>query len=91
MQGCFDRYLPGACQHRVLLKLRRLPQPRRMHLPQGLTALRNPKRKTVSKRLALPRSRVSRKDDQGIWRANAKQGGKQVAVSLDFRGNVAAQ
>ncbi len=32
-----------------------------------------------------------RKDDQGIWRANAKQGGKQVAVSLDFRGNVAAQ
>ena len=29
-----------------------------------------------------------RKDDQGIWRANAKQGDKQVNVSLDFRGNV---
>lgn len=32
-----------------------------------------------------------RKDDQGIWRANAKQGDKQVHVSLDFRGNVVAQ
>ena len=32
-----------------------------------------------------------RKDDQGIWRANAKQGDKQVNVSLDFRGNVVAQ
>ena len=32
-----------------------------------------------------------RKDDQGIWRATAKQGDKQVNVSLDFRGNVTAQ
>ena len=32
-----------------------------------------------------------RKDDQGIWRASAKQGDKQVNVSLDFRGNVVAQ
>jgi Peptidase propeptide and YPEB domain len=32
-----------------------------------------------------------RKDDQGIWRASAKQGDKQVNVSLDFRGNVTAQ
>ena len=32
-----------------------------------------------------------RKDDQGIWRASAKQGDKQVTVSLDFRGNVVAQ
>ena len=32
-----------------------------------------------------------RKDDQGVWRASAKQGDKQVNVSLDFRGNVVAQ
>ena len=32
-----------------------------------------------------------RKDDQGVWRAMAKQGDKQVNVSLDFRGNVTAQ
>ena len=32
-----------------------------------------------------------RKDEQGIWRASAKQGDKQVNVSLDFRGNVIAQ
>ena len=32
-----------------------------------------------------------RKDDQGIWRASAMQGGKQVNVSLDFRGNVVTQ
>ena len=32
-----------------------------------------------------------RKDDQGIWRATAKKGDKQVNVSLDFRGNVTAQ
>jgi putative membrane protein len=32
-----------------------------------------------------------RKDDQGIWRASAKQGDKQVSVSLDFRGNVVTQ
>jgi hypothetical protein len=32
-----------------------------------------------------------RKDDQGIWRASAKQGDNQVNVSLDFRGNVVAQ
>lgn len=32
-----------------------------------------------------------RKDDQGIWRASARQGDKQVSVSLDFRGNVVAQ
>ena len=29
-----------------------------------------------------------RKDDQGIWRGSAMQGGKQLTVSLDFRGNV---
>jgi len=34
---------------------------------------------------------TGRKDDQGIWRASAKQGDKQVNVSLDFRGNVVAQ
>ncbi len=32
-----------------------------------------------------------RKDDQGIWRANAMRDGKQVSVSLDFRGNVVSQ
>ena len=31
-----------------------------------------------------------RKDDQGIWRASAKQGDKQTNVALDFRGNVVA-
>ena len=29
-----------------------------------------------------------KKDDQGIWRASAKQGDKQVNVALDFQGNV---
>lgn len=29
-----------------------------------------------------------KKDDQGIWRGKAMKGGKQVDVSLDFRGNV---
>ena len=29
-----------------------------------------------------------KKDDQGIWRASAKQGEKQVNVALDFQGNV---
>ena len=32
-----------------------------------------------------------RKDDQGVWRGSAKKGGKQVNVSVDFRGNVVAQ
>ena len=31
-----------------------------------------------------------KKDDNGIWRASAMQGGKQVGVALDFRGNVVA-
>ena len=31
-----------------------------------------------------------KKDDQGIWRASAKQGDKQTNVALDFRGNVVA-
>lgn len=31
------------------------------------------------------------KDDKGVWRGKAKQGGKSVAVSLDFQGNVVAQ
>ena len=31
-----------------------------------------------------------KKDDQGIWRASAMQGGKRVNVALDFRGNVVA-
>lgn len=29
-----------------------------------------------------------KKDDQGIWRGKAMKGGKQVDVSLDYRGNV---
>jgi hypothetical protein len=29
-----------------------------------------------------------KKDDNGIWRGSAMQGGKQVSVALDFRGNV---
>ena len=32
-----------------------------------------------------------KKDDQGIWRAAAKQGDKQTTVALDFRGNVVAK
>jgi putative membrane protein len=29
-----------------------------------------------------------KKDDQGIWRGSATKNGKQVPVSVDFRGNV---
>ena len=29
-----------------------------------------------------------KKDDHGIWRGSAVQNGKQVTVSVDFRGNV---
>ena len=32
-----------------------------------------------------------KKDDQGVWRASAKQGDKVVTVTVDFRGNVVAQ
>ena len=32
-----------------------------------------------------------KKDDQGIWRASAKQGDKVVTVTVYFRGNVVAQ
>ena len=28
------------------------------------------------------------KDDAGVWRGTAKQGGKAVTVSVDFQGNV---
>lgn len=31
------------------------------------------------------------KDDQGIWRGRAMRNGHQVAVSLDYQGNVSAQ
>ena len=30
-------------------------------------------------------------DDQGIWRANALQGGKAIPVALDYKGNVVAK
>ncbi len=29
-----------------------------------------------------------KKDDQGIWRGQAKKDGKEVSVALDYRGNV---
>jgi hypothetical protein len=29
-----------------------------------------------------------KKDDNGVWRGSAMQNGKQVTVSVDFRGNV---
>ena len=29
-----------------------------------------------------------KKDDQGVWRGSATKDGKQVPVSVDFRGNV---
>ena len=32
-----------------------------------------------------------KKDEQGIWRAAAKQGDKKTNVALDFRGNVVAK
>lgn len=32
-----------------------------------------------------------KKDDSGVWRANATKDGKQHNVSLDFQGNVVAQ
>ena len=32
-----------------------------------------------------------RKDDQGVWRAKATKDGRNVAVSLDFQGNVTSQ
>ena len=31
------------------------------------------------------------KDDQGIWRGRASQGGRQVSVALDFTGNVTSR
>ena len=31
------------------------------------------------------------KDNDGVWRGQAKQGGKPVNVSIDFQGNVVAQ
>ena len=32
-----------------------------------------------------------KKDDKGVWRGSAMQKGKQVTVSVDFRGNVVTQ
>jgi hypothetical protein len=32
-----------------------------------------------------------RKDEQGVWRAKAMKDGRNVAVSLDFQGNVTSQ
>ena len=32
-----------------------------------------------------------KKDDAGVWRGQAQQGGKSVAVSVDFQGNVVAK
>lgn len=32
-----------------------------------------------------------KKDDNGIWRAQAKKDGKSVNVGLDFKGNIAPQ
>ena len=32
-----------------------------------------------------------RKDDQGIWHAEAKQNGKKGRVALDFKGNVVSE
>jgi hypothetical protein len=29
-----------------------------------------------------------KKDDQGVWRGSAMKGGKQMPVSVDYRGNV---
>ncbi len=31
------------------------------------------------------------KDDKGVWRGTAEQGGQQVKVGVDFKGNVVAQ
>ena len=30
------------------------------------------------------------KDDKGVWRGTARQGGKQVSIAVDFKGNVVA-
>lgn len=32
-----------------------------------------------------------KKDDQGVWRGQAKKAGQQVGVALDYRGNVVQQ
>jgi len=32
-----------------------------------------------------------KKDDKGIWRGSAMQGGRQTNVALDYRGNVVAK
>lgn len=32
-----------------------------------------------------------KKDDAGVWRGQAQQAGKSVAVSVDFQGNVVAK
>jgi periplasmic protein CpxP/Spy len=32
-----------------------------------------------------------KKDDNGIWRAKAEKDGRQVAVGLDFKGNIATE
>jgi hypothetical protein len=32
-----------------------------------------------------------KKDDQGVWRGQAKKSGAQVSVALDYRGNVVQQ
>ena len=32
-----------------------------------------------------------KKDEQGVWRGQAKKSGQQVSVALDYRGNVVQQ
>lgn len=32
-----------------------------------------------------------KKDDQGVWRGQAKKSGQQVGVALDYRGNIVQQ
>jgi hypothetical protein len=32
-----------------------------------------------------------KKDDNGVWRGHATQSGKQVAISVDYQGNVIAK
>ena len=64
-------------------------------LPGGLSAGANSftESQAMSRISAAGYSDVAdlKKDDNGIWRAQAKKDGKSVTVGLDYKGNVAPQ
>ena len=82
--------VPGANPSNTTTIERSAPEPAEKPPLAGANSFTEAQARDRIEKAGFSQVKILKKDEQGIWRATASRGGQQVAIALDYKGNVVA-